>query len=147
MLQTLAISKLTPPFILNWLSYDNDWGGWIVRWRVARNPNTPPETLDRLANDEDSSVREGVAYNLNTSPETLDLLANDKKSHVRCMVAQNPNTSPESLERLANDECLSVREFVIHNSNNNNPLKMDILKFLDWIDTASIGDLESLTVS
>lgn len=54
MLQALAISKLTPAFILNWLSYDNDWE---VRCGIAQNPNTPPETLDRLANDKNWSVR------------------------------------------------------------------------------------------
>ena len=54
MLHTLAISKLTPPFILNWLSYNNDRS---VRCGVAQNPNTPPETLNRLANDEDWAVR------------------------------------------------------------------------------------------
>jgi len=44
---------------------------------VAQNPNTPPETLERLANDEDYWVRYWVARNPNTPPETLESLAND----------------------------------------------------------------------
>ena len=32
---------------------------------LARNPNTPPETLARLADDEDSYVRQCVAVNPN----------------------------------------------------------------------------------
>jgi hypothetical protein len=81
--------KRTPPFILNWLSYDKNL--WI-RHDVAWNPNTPPETLDRLANDKYSWVRWRVALNHNTLPETLDRLANDENSNVRRGVAKNPNT-------------------------------------------------------
>jgi hypothetical protein len=54
MLETLANSERTPAFILNWLSYHEDC--W-VRCGIAQNPNTPPETLDRLADDKNWSVR------------------------------------------------------------------------------------------
>lgn len=66
---------------------------------------------------------------------------------VRSRVAENPNTSPETLERLSYDESYIVRDSVARNPNKNNPLKMDMFKFFDWIETASISDLESLTIS
>jgi len=84
---------------------------------VAKNPNTPPETLARLANDVDYCVRSCVANNPNTPTETLERLANDVDVCVRYAVAYNPNTPTETLERLANDESYSVRECVVQNSN------------------------------
>ena len=38
---------------------------------LADNPKTPLETLIRLSNDLDSSVKRQVAHNPNTPPETL----------------------------------------------------------------------------
>ncbi len=45
---------------------------------LANNTNTPPKTLDHLANDKSCGVRWRVAYNPNTPLETLTRLANDK---------------------------------------------------------------------
>ena len=59
---------------------------------VAWNFNTLPEILERLANYEDSYVREGVAFNPNTPQKTLARLANDEDWVVRLGVARNPNT-------------------------------------------------------
>jgi len=44
-----------------------------------------------LSHDKDCSVRYGVAQNHNTNPETLDALSHDKDCDVRCCVAENPN--------------------------------------------------------
>jgi hypothetical protein len=63
----------------------------MSNYNLAINPNTPPETLARLANDKDSDVRCYVAYNPNASPETLERLANDENYWVRHDVAGNPN--------------------------------------------------------
>jgi hypothetical protein len=84
---------------------------------VARNPNTLPEALDRLANDKDWGVRYWVATNPNTPSEALERLANDDDYCVRCGVAKNPNTTPETLERLADDEEWVVRQFTADNPN------------------------------
>jgi hypothetical protein len=67
------------------------WIGGVRGW-VANNPSTPPETLERLANDEDWYVRSYFAENPNTPSEVLERLANDKSSCVRRFVARNPNT-------------------------------------------------------
>jgi hypothetical protein len=82
---------------------------------LARNPNTPPETLTILARDEDSYVRWGVARNPNTPPETLTILARDENSDVRYWVAWNPNTPPETLTILARDRHYYVRSGVARN--------------------------------
>jgi hypothetical protein len=41
---------------------------------LAGNPNTPPEALERLANDEDSEIRYEVANNINTPQYIKDYL-------------------------------------------------------------------------
>jgi hypothetical protein len=87
------------------------------RKELARNPNTPPETLAILAQDEDEYMRNRVAWNHNTTPEILTLLARDKDSWVHRGVAQNPNTSPETLTLLARDEDWGVRWGVARNPN------------------------------
>ena len=104
---------------------------------LAWNPNTPPETLDRLANDEDYGVRYGVAWNPNTPPETLDSLANDENYWVRESVAQNTNTSTETLERLADDENYwAVRRGVTNNPNTPQYILtyLKIKKFLNYYE-------------
>ena len=70
---------------------------------LSRNLNTPPNVLDKLADDKDNHVREKVAHNPRTSSQTLDRLANDSSGYIRWTVAQNPNTSPDTLLKLAND--------------------------------------------
>ena len=66
--------------------------------KQARNPNTPPETLQVLATDKYYGVRCGVAQNPNTPQESLQVLATDENSYVRCVVAQNPNYKKQTLE-------------------------------------------------
>ena len=43
----------------------------VARAAVARNPNTPPEVLAKLAEDEYWDIRQAVAENPNTPPEVL----------------------------------------------------------------------------
>lgn len=88
--------------------------------KLAEDPNTDPETLDRLANVEDYDVRLWVARNPNTSPETLDRLADyadDGDFWVRYWVAANLNTQPKTLDRLAKDENWPVGWRVSKNHN------------------------------
>ena len=81
-------TKMTNPV----LSIENVIDNPDIKWNVAKNPNTPIETLNLLATDEDFFVRCNVATNLTTPVETLNLLATDKDYNVRCYVADNPNT-------------------------------------------------------
>ena len=109
---------------------------------LAENPNTPPETLDRLANDNNATVRWRVAANPNTSSETLDRLSYDEEWCVRECVARNPNTTQESLKNLANDNNRVVAYYATSNENFNNPLKLDTYEFFNWLEQATITDLE-----
>jgi hypothetical protein len=60
--------------------------------KLAKNPKTPPETLAKLAGDEDWPIRYAIARNPSTPPATLAELAGDEDCFVRRMVKQNPNT-------------------------------------------------------
>jgi len=104
-----VLKEVNEPDVLL-LSYDE-------KYELARNPNTPVETLKVLATDESYSVRSWVARNPNTSPETLKVLATDEVYGVRSGVAQNPNTPVETLKVLATDEDYSVRYRVAQNPN------------------------------
>jgi hypothetical protein len=77
---------------------------------LAWNPNTPPETLDLLANDVDWIVRWYVAENPNTQSETLERLANDSDYCVRWCVATNPNTPQYILTYLKIKKFLNCYE-------------------------------------
>ena len=98
--------KETSPELFTTLAGDTDRE---VRWRVARNPNTPREALTALAGDKNFGVRTFVAGNLKTPPETLIDLAGDTDEYARIAVAANPNTPPETLAVLAGDEYDNVR--------------------------------------
>jgi len=67
---------------------------------VAENPNTPPEILTLLAQDEDWDVRRRVAQNPNTPAEILTILARDKDGIVRYGVAHNPNATREVIQTV-----------------------------------------------
>ncbi len=84
------LKDVNEPDVLS-LSYDE-------KCELARDPNTPVETLKVLATDKDYCVRCGVARNPNTPPETLNVLATDEDSWVRCAVARNPNYKTQTLE-------------------------------------------------
>lgn len=77
----------------------------------ARNPSTPPEILEELANDENMIVRTKVANNPNTSAFTLDKLVTDEDCVVRLRAAANLNTPLSTLEILAEtqDDFLSFQ--------------------------------------
>ena len=68
------------------------------KYELAKNPNTPVETLKVLATDENYDVRYEVAENPNTPVELLEVLATDKNYCVRYGVAKNPNYKTQTLE-------------------------------------------------
>jgi len=73
-------------------------GDWYVRCLVAQNPNTTPETLNYLSNNEDFRVRWNVAWNPNTSPETLKQMSIDEDNEtVKSFIKNNPNYSEETM--------------------------------------------------
>jgi hypothetical protein len=81
-------------------------------YEIGENPKTPPETLEKLANDKDFLIRRQVAGNPSTPVEILEKLANDEKWYPRCETAGNPSTPPETLAKLAEDRDSGIREYV-----------------------------------
>ena len=108
----IALSRLTPAESLNLLARDS---ASDVRQAVAKNPRTPAETLNLLARDSDWHVRKAVAENPSTPAESLNLLARDSDADVREAVAENPSTPAETLNLLARDSKSYVREAVAKN--------------------------------
>ncbi len=108
----IALSRLTPAESLNLLARDS---ASDVRQAVAKNPRTPAETLNLLARDSKCRVLEAVAKNPNTPAETLNLLAKDSNASVREAVARHPSTPAETLNLLARDSDSGVREAVAEN--------------------------------
>jgi hypothetical protein len=71
----------------------------MVRWRVARHPNTPGPVLERLSQDEDGGMRRAVAGNPNTPGPILVQLAGDHDPEVHEAALYNPSL-PEEYQTL-----------------------------------------------
>ena len=81
---------------------------------VASNPNTPPDDLDRLADDSTTwGVKEAIGKNPSVWQKTLEKLAKDKHYSVRCAVISNPNVTPEIIIALSNDSNLWVKKALL----------------------------------
>ncbi len=93
------------------LSEAEDMGS---RWAVAKNPHTPVEILEKLANDEVNLVRALVATNPNTPAHILEKLFEDEKI-VRDGISGNPNAPVHILKELAKDSDKLVRLRVAEN--------------------------------
>ena len=78
---------------------------------MSKHPNTAPETLDKLADDNSADVRLEVARNPNTSPKTLDKLADDEHPDIRLEVIEHPNITGAILTKLVNNRCLGTEPF------------------------------------
>lgn len=120
----LAKNPNSPPDVLYSLK-DDDHSP--VLWKLGSNPNSPRELLNALGTNQSSDVRSGVAGNPNIPPEVLRVLLEDKVSGVRKALAQNPNVPDEAFAALARDADESVRAAVA--TNPGTPL--DILRNLE----------------
>jgi SEFIR domain len=75
-----------------------------IRQDIAGNPNTPMNTLEKLATDEDPMIRQVIAYNSNTSLNALQQLIKDENHQVRWEAARNSKIPAQSLEELVKGE-------------------------------------------
>lgn len=131
------IQKVTSPLLLCELAKDSCE---IVRRHVARNPNTPSETLEFLLNDQDYWVGWNLAQNPavsaalleklvsrglflrevaahhNTPSKLLIQLTSNANEMVRAAVACNPATPLSILLILAKDNQPQVRLGVARNT-------------------------------
>lgn len=94
----IARYEYTPPHILDVLSRV---GSEDVRSLVARNPHTPAATLTRMVDGETSStVLASIALHLNTPPETLEVLADSEDVWILEAVISHPNATEQILLRI-----------------------------------------------
>jgi len=117
----------TSPEILAKLADDDEL---TIRCDVARNPNTPPKILAKLANDDDKNVRCDIARTESTPPEILAKLADDDDEGVRSRVARNPSTPPEILAKLADDDSAEVRKELARNKKAPSEIKAKLASVL-----------------
>ncbi len=94
----LAYSPATFPNVLKHLANHTDGSIW---YGIAQNPNTPAETLRKLATEKQAPTF--LARNLNTPSDVLESLSTNQVQTVRLSIAQNPNTPLTLLQKLAND--------------------------------------------
>jgi hypothetical protein len=106
----LLAEEAVPEAWLQWGSRQEGWDYREVRQAVASNPSTPPEALEKLAEDSVSDVRRAVASNPAAPAEALERLAGDLSGPVRLKVARNAATPTRLLNRLQCDE----NEWVAH---------------------------------
>lgn len=107
------------------IAADDDYDNTMCRAAVAENPNCPADLLNQLSHDPDWPARSAVARNRNTSPETLDRLARSGgHGDVMSAAAGNPNTPSSTLEHLSGDTSTgnTVRSRVAANPSTPNPI-------------------------
>ena len=119
------------------LSQAEDMGS---RWAVAKNPHTPVEILEKLANDEVNLVRALVATNPNTPSQIVEKLFNDEKI-VRDGVSGNPNAPAHILAELAKDSDKLVRLRVAENPSTPTEVLEKLLEDTDQ-DVAKAAELK-----
>jgi hypothetical protein len=101
---SVAKNPCTPIEVLETLAQDKIN---LVRALVATNPTTPQDILIHFFNDE-KIVRDGLSGNPSTPSKYLHVLADDKDKMVRLRVASNPTTSKQTLEKLTKDKDKNV---------------------------------------
>ena len=126
----VAKNPNTPVDILRKLAEDVDYG---VKLEVARNPNTPIEAFMKLAGDKDDDVRYEVAMNSNTPVDILTKLAEDENWDVKQEVAKNPNTPADILRKLAGDKDSEVKQGVSENPNAPAEALRKLAEDEDWL--------------
>ncbi len=116
----VVMHKDTPEPILREIFARND--SYLVRWGLAGNPHTPPEILEKLAQDgvelgagvvdTHHYTLMGLADNPSTPPQVLETLARNADPLVRRGVARNPSTPRPIMELLASDSVEEVRFYL-----------------------------------
>jgi len=76
-----------------------------IRKDIAKLAETS-DVVNELSSDKDRKVREQIAKNPNTPLETLEKLSKDKSYKVRSAIARNPNTPSTTLAEMSERECM-----------------------------------------
>jgi len=95
----VASNASTPTEVLWQLSDDKDWE---IKWRLAMNPKSPPDLLDKLVRVDDEMaevIQACVAMNPNTSTSTLMALVEGESVDLRSLASKNQNSSKEIITK------------------------------------------------
>lgn len=84
---------------------------------IAKNPSTPPSTLEAYANGDSASLKKAVSSNVNVPDALAESLSKDSCPIIRGAIARNPSISLELLTLLASDSEPWVRSCVACNRN------------------------------
>lgn len=101
----------------------------------AINAKADSEILSVLAAHKKVSVRQAVARNPNTPAETLDYL--ESVGYCEPMVAQNPNTSSKTLARILASEKRGEIAYNNALANKSIPLEVVMQTLLEYLPTSS----------
>jgi hypothetical protein len=122
--RAVAENSNTPVHVLDELANDKDI---LVQINVARNPNTPSDTLVKMLpkdsitgwidyNDMGGRREDGeefvaaIAENPNTPVYVLEGMARSSQEYIRLFVGYSPYAPAHVLEKLANDEDEATRD-------------------------------------
>lgn len=111
----IAKNPNTPPAALARMAQER--GQYIQEW-VARHPNAPPETLLNLSKKSEFfeyNIRYGVARNENTPYAALKTLARDEHENIRSLVAMRKDLPEDLMDLLADDREPGVKTTVAAN--------------------------------
>ena len=92
----MALDKLAEALLEDPTSYDKD-----TLWYIVENPNTLPQTLDKLADADIPFVKISVAQCPRTPVETLRKLSKSSSSNVLYGLITNPNTPDDVLAKIS----------------------------------------------
>lgn len=99
-LEQLARDTQTPPEELVRLAASSREK---ICWMVSANTNAPAAALEKLVN-KDATIRFNVARHVNSSVETLEYLTNDADVRVLTAVGENKNSTENIFLKLLNTE-------------------------------------------
>ncbi|MEU4534429.1 hypothetical protein AB0G15_06155 [Streptosporangium sp. NPDC023825] len=80
-----------------------------IRWAVASDPATPPETLEAMATDPSRTVRRALAARTDAPGKVLRALAQDPDLKTRQTLVKNPSCPSDVLINMVEDPHWSVR--------------------------------------
>lgn len=82
---------------------------YIIKSKMASNPETSIKDLERLSNDEDWTIRYYVTQNPSATSNLLTKLSYEKEKEIRYKTVLNKNVSDLTVLRLLRDPENSVR--------------------------------------
>lgn len=115
-----------------------------VRFRVAGNPDTPPDIIERLINDPDDDVAWAVGHCIGRDPSVYERLLHHPAVHVRVTVAGNLDTPASALREAAErDSDIAVRGALASNP----ACPSDVLATLADPDTLNVNDRDHVDLA